>query len=132
VFNESDASDSFSAFQLDSSSPSNSRVVGHYILEMALGVGGQGDVFAAWDTLLLRPVALKRMRQAGGKDSNRHLLEARRSAGLRHAAFVGIHGIVSDNSGSWIVMERVFGRDLSSVMKDGGRRRTSMRWGRFP
>ncbi|WP_431257284.1 serine/threonine-protein kinase [Roseateles chitinivorans] len=94
-------------------------VVGQYVLERTLGTGGQGDVFAARDTLLLRPVALKRLRRVDATGGDRHLLEARRSASLRHAAFVGIHGVINDGSGQWIVMERVFGRELSVVMRDG-------------
>ncbi len=159
------------------------RLVGHYRLDGPLGRGEQGQVFAAWDTVLLRPVALKRLRmrerphrdgrpsglddhdaterppahrqQTGvgasplatpsGRDSatpiasastdvdhaaeaipsdqadhEAHLREARRSAGLRHAAFVRIHGVVSESvagrAAHWIVMERVFGRAMSQVL----------------
>jgi eukaryotic-like serine/threonine-protein kinase len=99
--------------------PGRPRIVGQYVLERAIGIGGQGDVFAAHDTLLLRPVAMKRLRHASSHDSDLPLHEARRSAGLRHAAFVRIHGVVEDDSGHWIVMERVFGRELSTVVRDG-------------
>ncbi|OWQ48156.1 hypothetical protein CDL60_06125 [Roseateles noduli] len=119
-----DSSDPFATAQPDSTraqieSRIGGRIVGQYVLERTLGTGGQGDVFAARDTLLLRPVALKRLRRVDPPDSDLHLLEARRSASLRHAAFVGIHGVVNDGSGQWIVMERVFGRELSAVMRTG-------------
>lgn len=93
--------------------------VAHYAVECPLGTGGQGEVFAAWDTQLLRPVALKRLRHRNAADIAAHLEEARRSAGLRHAAFVRIHGVINDAQGEWIVMERVYGQELSAVIRQG-------------
>ncbi|WP_431262130.1 protein kinase domain-containing protein [Roseateles chitinivorans] len=122
VRDESDSSgaiDSSDPLDASTADPGHPRLVGQYLLERAIGAGGQGDVFAARDTLLLRPVALKRLRHATAEDSDVHLIEARRSAGLRHAAFVRIHGVVKDDGGHWIVMERVFGRELSAVLRDG-------------
>ncbi|UXH76126.1 serine/threonine-protein kinase [Roseateles amylovorans] len=84
-----------------------------------MGRGGQGEVFAAWDTVLLRPVALKRLRASAEAQQNAHLVEARRSAGLRHAAFVRVHGVVSEAASHWIVMERVFGREMAEVLREG-------------
>ena len=86
----------------------------HYQIRRKLGEGGFGQVYEAWDTRLCRSVALKRLSAAiAAPGPDRLLQEARHSAALRHAAFVKIYSIESNQAGPSIVMELVLGRTLN-------------------
>lgn len=89
----------------------------HYEVRGRLGEGGYGEVYEAWDTKLLRTVAIKCIR-LGGPPGADLLREARHAASLRHAAFVKVHAIETDGSNQFIVMERVHGRTLKSALAD--------------
>ncbi|MES2824048.1 MAG: protein kinase [Pseudomonadota bacterium] len=87
----------------------------HYQIQASLGEGGFGQVFAAWDTKLLRRVAIKRLKNIG--PSNDDLLrEARMAASLQHSAFVKIHALEDDDDSQSIVMELVEGQTLKKLL----------------
>jgi serine/threonine-protein kinase len=94
-------------------------VIGHYEFRKCLGEGGYGQVYEAWDRLLHRRVALKRLAIAHD-DANREALisEARMAASLHHLAFVKIYGFEDDGRSQFIVMELVRGETLNSHAAD--------------
>ncbi len=91
------------------------RTIAQYELREPLGEGGFGQVFAAWDTRLQRPVALKFLRGSCGEGAGESLLrEARLGAAVRHPALVAVHDVLIEDGSAVIVMERVFGQTLKA------------------
>ncbi|MCA6218303.1 protein kinase [Ideonella sp. B7] len=88
-----------------------------YRLQNLLGQGGAGQVQAAWDTALDRPVAIKTVPRQTGVDGWR---EARLTARLRHPAFVAIYEAWEDGDQVHIVMERVPGQTLKQWLLENG------------
>jgi serine/threonine-protein kinase len=88
-----------------------------YRLQDLLGQGGAGQVQAAWDTWLDRPVAIKTVARQTGLDGWR---EARLTARLRHPAFVAVHEAWDEGERVHIVMERVHGPTLKQWLLDHG------------
>ena len=101
--------------------PAGKRI-GHYRIEEVLGSGGMGTVYRAWDEVLERWVALKRIR-AGKADSpesrERFRREARAAAALSHPAIVEVYELLEEDGADSIVMELVEGRSLTSILLDG-------------
>jgi tetratricopeptide (TPR) repeat protein len=96
--------------------------VGPYRLDRRLGRGGMGEVYAAFDDRLDRPVALKRISPGTENlDSARKRFqrEARAAARLHHPAIVQIFDWVESGDGDWIVMELVEGRSLRHLQYEG-------------
>ena len=93
-----------------------------YELGEVIGRGAMGDVHAAVDTRLDRPVAVKCLRAALAADPSvrsRFEDEARAAARLSHPGIVTVF-----DSGEWdgvpfLVMERLPGRTLCDEMQDG-------------
>ena len=79
-----------------------------YVLGAELGRGGCGVVHEAWDTLLQRDVAIKRLAQ--GRSSESALREARLTARVQHPAIVAVHEVFQDDDAAQVVMEIVRGR----------------------
>jgi serine/threonine-protein kinase len=93
----------------------------HYRLDRRLGQGGYGEVFEAWDTVLRRRVAIKRLSGIAGLERPGSLIhEARLGASLQHPAFVKIYSIESAGAGHAIVMELVSGITLREFIARGG------------
>ncbi|MFM2055137.1 MAG: hypothetical protein RL456_3174, partial [Pseudomonadota bacterium] len=100
--------------------------IGRYELERPLGAGGLGTVWAAYDTVLTRQVAVKTLPlalPAGSHDAlaARILDEARAAARLSHPHIVTVHdaGVAAD--GAYIAMELLRGKDLSQLLRTGWR-----------
>lgn len=96
--------------------------IGPYRLEGPLGHGGMGEVFLAWDELLERRVAIKRIRPGSPQSPDqreRFRREARAAARLSHSAIVQIHELIPDLSGDAIVMEYVHGSTLAERLETG-------------
>ena len=92
--------------------------VGRYQVEGLLGRGGMGEVWAARDTELDRPVALKFLRTEGIGDPaavKRFVREAKAASALNHPNILTIHEVIDSSAGLAIAMELVEGDDLSSV-----------------
>jgi serine/threonine-protein kinase len=89
----------------------------HYQFRKELGEGGFGMVYEAWDSKLMRAVAIKQVKNLGSVQTTQNLLqEARMAASLNHPAFVKIHSIEDDVEQPAIVMELVPGLTLKAWM----------------
>ncbi len=92
--------------------------VGRYQVAGLLGRGGVGEVYAARDTDLDRPVALKFLRPDGIGDPaavKRFVREAKAASALNHPNILTIHEVIDSSAGLAIAMELVEGDDLSAV-----------------
>jgi predicted ATPase len=85
-----------------------------YRLEDEIGRGGMGLVRRAHDTVLDRPVAVKRLAAGGlGEAARGQLLaEARSAARLNHPNIVSLYDAGESGGDAYIVMELVEGRSL--------------------
>ncbi len=100
--------------------------IGRYALKALLGEGGLGRVYEAWDPLLSRTVAVKTLQFDLDMPSrialDRLLLnEARAAANLNHPHIVTVFDAGLSAHGVYIAMERLRGRDLREMLKDGWR-----------
>ncbi|GAB4583905.1 serine/threonine-protein kinase [Nocardia sp. IFM 10818] len=103
-------------------------VDGRFEVLEALGSGGMGTVWRAYDLVLHREVALKEVLAAegstggaGAAQRERVLREARALARIRHPNVVAVHHIVDSPAPAhpWIVMELVRGRSLADRLEYG-------------
>lgn len=109
--------------------PVKRKVIGHvgrYALKAVLGEGGLGTVYAAWDPLLSRAVAVKTLRlhaetQALGALDDLILNEARAAARLSHPHIVTVFDAGPSEQGIYIAMEPLRGRDLRHMLHEGWR-----------
>ena len=98
-------------------------IAGRYRLEKEIGRGGAGVVHLAYDELLDRRVAVKRIGLLPGTtddDVVRAQREARLAAGTNHPNVVSIFDLVKDEDCFWLVMEHVDGRTLSELIAAEG------------
>lgn len=97
-----------------------------YVLERPLGAGGLGTVWAAYDTVLARRVAVKTLPLAvpaaeRARLTEQVLDEARAAARLSHAHIVTVHDAGISPEGAYIAMELLRGKDLSQMLRAGWR-----------
>jgi tetratricopeptide (TPR) repeat protein len=92
--------------------------VGRYTLQAAIGHGGMGAVWRAYDPELGRAVALKRVR-AGASDGDRARLvrEARAAARLQHPNIVAVYEVGDTGGEPFLAMELVEGDTLDSWVR---------------
>ncbi len=92
-------------------------LIGRYVVLASLGLGGGGEVFAAYDPQLDRKVALKRLRS--GNDTGLLVREARMLAKLRHPGVVTVYDVgVDDEDGAYLAMELVEGNNLGHWLEE--------------
>ena len=92
-----------------------SKLRQRYQFHSALGHGGTGEVFSAWDDHLKRTVAIKRMKTTGLDDAilaDPWQEEAIRMAAIRHANIISVYDMGQDNGVPYIVMEHVQGQTV--------------------
>lgn len=95
------------------------KTLGHYRIQAQLGAGGMGVVYAAYDTVLQRKVAIKVVGDGVIADkSARDLLlnEARAASSLNHPNICTIHEVGDSDGEAYIVMEQVEGQPLSALL----------------
>ncbi|MGY2874857.1 eukaryotic-like serine/threonine-protein kinase [Marmoricola sp. URHA0025 HA25] len=93
---------------------------GRYALDEVIGRGGMADVYRATDQLLLRPVAVKMLREiAEPGQRERFIAEARTLASLSHPGLITLldAGILADRP--YLVMELATGPTLSACIAEG-------------
>ena len=93
--------------------------LGEYELRRAIGRGGMGVVYEAWQPSMQRTVALKVL--PGGlladlKAVARFEREAQIAGQLQHPNIVGVHGVGVDDNTPYFVMELVEGETLDKVL----------------
>jgi len=118
-----DATDAPSSGERDGGDAPMPRQIGRFKVEGRLGSGGMGDVFAAFDPHLSRPLAVKRIRTGDGEASAaaraRFWREARALAQVHHPGVVSVHDIGEEPDGSlFIAMQRVDGHPLSERLSE--------------
>ncbi|MFE7329417.1 PQQ-binding-like beta-propeller repeat protein [Streptomyces sp. NPDC057565] len=99
-------------------------IAGRYELHSLLGRGGMGEVWAAYDTLIQRRVAIKLLPHPidGDEGMDLFLREARTAGGLNHPGVVTVFDLGQEVDGTlYLVMELVPGRDLAAVLRNSGR-----------
>jgi len=104
------------------------RRFGHYHVMSALGAGGMGEVYQAYDTKLGRDVALKTLPQEFARDHERvarFRREARTLASLNHPHIAAIYGLEEFDGTDFLVLELVEGKHpagplpISEVLRIG-------------
>ncbi|HEY3686800.1 MAG TPA: serine/threonine-protein kinase [Streptosporangiaceae bacterium] len=103
------------------------RLVARYRLGRLLGAGGMGTVWRAYDELLGRDVAIKRIELADDTPADERAMlcaraarEARAAAMLDHPGIVTVHDVVEPDGRPWIIMELVEGRSLDDAVAAEG------------
>lgn len=94
--------------------------IGRYRLGERLGAGGMGIVFAAQDTSLDRPVALKLLRPGYEMDAAAERLqrEARAMARLSHPNVVTVFDVGTHEGAVFVAMEKVEGGTLRDWLRE--------------
>ncbi len=93
--------------------------VGPYRIVSCIGSGAMGLVYEAVDTRLGRSVALKRLHPhiaSRPGAAERFLLEGRAAARIRHPHVVEVLAVGDEDSGPFLAMELLEGRDLAAVL----------------
>ena len=96
---------------------------GRYRLRNQIARGGMTDVFLGQDTLLSRPVAIKRLFPEFAADPSfveRFRREATAAANLNHPNIVAVYDWGSDEGTYFIVMEYIEGRSLAELLRSNG------------
>lgn len=102
----------------DTSSVRRGTILGRYTVLEAIGSGGMGNVFAAWDPELRRRVAIKVLHgdlmqsQARQRAQERLRQEAQAAARLAHPNVVAIYDVGTVGERLFIAMELVEGQTL--------------------
>ena len=97
--------------------------VGKYELRGKLGEGNMATVFNAWDPDLEREVAIKMLKYKlaySGDFLDRFEREARTIASLNHPNIISVFEIIDAFSTRFIVMEKLYGRDLAACLDEDG------------
>jgi eukaryotic-like serine/threonine-protein kinase len=94
--------------------------IGQYQIGELLGEGGLGRVHAAYDVVLSREVAIKSLRPEFLNDAAfvaRFRSEATNLARLNHPNITTVHALLEQGRSLYIVMERVRGQTLETLLK---------------
>lgn len=93
-----------------------------YQVRGALGSGGMGEVYRAWDPRLQREVALKVLRDRGAGDPERvrrFVAEARAASALNHPNILTVFDACVDADKPYIVAELIDGHSLRDELRGG-------------
>lgn len=95
-------------------------LAGRYRLRERIGSGGMASVHVAYDEVLHREVAVKRLHTGSPEDAAERLVrEAKLGAALNHPNLVTVYDALPDRDGVLIVMEYVAGHDLEDELRRG-------------
>lgn len=96
--------------------------IAHYRIESELGRGGMGVVYRARDVRLERTVALKVLADQWQQSPEYRamiLAEARAAAALNHPGVATVYEVGEYDSGLYIAMELVSGKNLRKLLEEG-------------
>ncbi len=97
------------------------KELGSYRIERALGAGGMGEVFLAYDTKLKRNVALKILPAefvSDGERIKRFEREARTVSALNHPNIVTIYDVGQTDGINFLVTEYIEGKTVREIIKE--------------
>ncbi|NCA82219.1 MAG: serine/threonine protein kinase [Opitutae bacterium] len=99
-------------------------IAGRYEIRRAIGSGGGGAVFEAWDTQLRRRVAIKRWNAPepmldDPEGTERLWREAMTLAAIQHPNILTIHDFGVDDEGPYVITEFVDGETLDRAVERG-------------
>jgi serine/threonine-protein kinase len=98
------------------------ELIGHYLIERLIGVGGMGEVYLARDVQLGRKAALKLLPEhltADEAQLSRFKTEARSASALNHPNILTVYEIGTDGKRQFIAMEFIEGVTLRALLADG-------------
>jgi eukaryotic-like serine/threonine-protein kinase len=97
--------------------------LGRYVVLELLGVGGMGEVFAAYDPELDRKIAVKLLRSGGGGHkgaaAERLIREAKAMARVSHRNVITVHDVGTHEGRVFVAMEYLDGGTLADWMQRG-------------
>ncbi len=95
--------------------------LGKYTLREKIGGGSMGAVYAAYDEVLERHVAIKTIAAQRGRDPElqlRFYREAKSAARLQHPNIVGVYDMGEEGETAYIAMELLEGKDLKKIIEE--------------
>src|SRR5882757_753960 len=98
------------------------RVIGHYLIESLIGVGGMGEVYLARDERLGRKAALKLLPDSLTIDEtqlSRFKNEARSASALNHPNILTVYEIGAEGNRQFIATEFIEGITLRASLASG-------------
>ena len=99
------------------------QTLDHFVIRQLVGEGGMGAVYRAFDTLLLREVAIKILHSEVAADQDivaRFQQEAQSAARLRHPNIAGVYHFGQTEHWRYLVFEFVEGRNLRELVRSAG------------
>ena len=104
------------------------KMFGRYRILGELGHGGMGVVWKAWDSLLQRVVALKRILGGESNDNRvqRFVREAQAAARLSHPNIVGVHDVGVEGGQHYFTTDFIEGESLEAMMQSEVPLRTAL------
>jgi serine/threonine protein kinase/tetratricopeptide (TPR) repeat protein len=97
------------------------ELIGHYLIERLIGVGGMGEVYLARDVQLGRKAALKLLPEhltADEAQLSRFKAEARSASALNHPNILTVYEIGSEGNRQFIATEFIEGVTLRALLAD--------------
>lgn len=92
-----------------------------YKIQSLAGQGGMGQVYRAWDRVLQRQVALKKISKSEDATLRRLAeLEARTLAKISHPNVLTIYDVLQEDEGIWLVAEWIEGQSLEQIIATQG------------
>src|SRR5947199_3256595 len=96
-------------------------VGGRYRLDQPIGRGRAGIVWLAYDTLLNRTVAAKRMHAQGTEQAiEAALQEGRAAIRVLNNCAITVYDVLRDGNDPWLVMEYVPSRNMADFLAEHG------------
>src|SRR5215470_6987295 len=98
------------------------ELIGHYLIQGLIGVGGMGEVYLARDVQLGRKAALKFLPEHLTTDEaqlRRFKTEARSASALNHPNILTVYEIGTDEKRQFIATEFIEGVTLRALLADG-------------
>jgi serine/threonine protein kinase len=91
-----------------------------YFVRAEIGRGATSVVLEAWDAELQRVVALKQFRRTDARFRADIVAEARALASIDHRNVVTVHAVHAESDPPFLVMQRIHGRRLDSLIAERG------------
>lgn len=106
--------------------PPAPRQIGRFEIRSEIGRGSNGVVYAAFDPVLGREVAIKAIPLAADSQARRRaetgfLQEAKNAASLNHPGIVTVFDAGTTDEAAYIAMERLYGNDLHDCLSTGSK-----------